>query len=174
MDKNKISKINNNAELRYLTLDIVEFDSTPNGFVVAKFKGQDKFERVYLSRIFPHDLTDEYISVVDSEMTELGIIKKLSDFDEKTSDILRRELERKYFSAKILKILAMEERFGNSTWTVETPQGIRVMNLNDTFKSIIRIGEDRAIVIDEDANRYEIESLSALDKRSFRKIELYL
>ena len=48
------------------------------------------------------------------------------------------------------------------------------MNLKDTFKSIIRVGDDRAIVVDADANRYEIESLSALDRNSFRKIELYL
>ncbi len=174
MDNNTVSKINNNAALKYLTPDNVEFDATPNGFVIAKFNGQDSYERVYLSRVFPHDLTDEYISVTDGDMMELGIIKSLSDFDKKTASVLRSELERKYFSAKILKIIAMEERFGNSTWTVETPQGIRVMTLNDTFKSLIRIGEDRAIVIDEDANRYEIESLSALDRRSFRKIELYL
>ena len=57
---------------------------------------------------------------------------------------------------------------------VETPGGIRIMNLKDTFKSIIRVGDDRAIVVDADANRYEIESLSALDRNSFRKIELYL
>ena len=80
----------------------------------------------------------------------------------------------KYFSAKIIKIISVEEKFGNSVWMVETSNGHRVMTLKDTFKSIIRIGDDRALIVDEDANRYEITSLSSLDKNSFRKIELYL
>ena len=110
----------------------------------------------------------------DGEGNELGIIRALSDMDESTADSLRRELERRYFSAKILRIVSVEERFGNSVWAVETAQGMRMMTLKDTFKSIIRVGDDRAIIVDEDANRYEIESLKGLDKNSFRRIELYL
>lgn len=170
----KKDPINQNAELIYLTPENIEFDVTSNGFVTAKIKGDDSFSRVHLSRVFPHDLTEEFISVTDSEGNEHGIIRALTDFDTDTANKLRHELERKYFSAKITKIIAVEEKFGNSVWTVETPQGTRIMTLKDTFKSIIRIGDDRAIVVDEDANRYEIESLSALDRHSFRRIELYL
>ncbi len=168
------SLINQNAELKYLTPENTEFDITPNGFVTAKFDNTGDFERVHLSRVFPHDLPEEYISVTDGEGNEQGIIKALTDFDIDTANKLRHELERKYFSAKIVKITAVDERFGNSVWTVVTEQGMRIMTLKDTFKSIIRIGDDRAIIVDEDANRYEIESLSALDKNSFRRIELYL
>ncbi len=166
--------VSQNSELKYLTPDNSKFSVTPNGFVIASFDGSEEMNRVYLSRVFPHDLPDAFISVTDKDSNEYGIIKSLSDFDEATAAILRADLERKYFSAKILKILVVEEKFGNSVWTVETPQGIRVMTLRDTFKSIIRIGDDRAIVVDENANRYEIESLSALDRNSFRRIELFL
>lgn len=174
MGKNEKTSIKQSAELNYLIPQNAEFDVTKNGFVIAKLEGDDEFKRVFLSRVFPHDLLDEFISVCDDNQNELGIIRTLSDFDEKAQGIIRNELEKKYFAAKILKILNVEERFGNSTWTVETPNGMRVMSLKDTFKSIIHIGDDRAIVIDEDANRYEIESLSSLDKASFRRIELYL
>lgn len=163
-----------NSTLKYLTPENTKFDITPNGFVTASFESGEGFSRVFLSRVFPHDLTEEFISVTDKDGNEYGIIRALSDFDEETAKKLRHELERKYFSAKIMKIISVEEKFGNSEWVVETPGGIRVMNLKDTFKSIIRIGDDRAIVVDEDANRYEIESLSSLDKNSFRRIELYL
>lgn len=163
-----------NSELNYLTPENIQFEITVNGFITAKTKDGKDFERVYLSRAFPHDLLEEFISVSDKEGNEYGIIRSLDDFDESTAAKLRKELERKYFSAKIVKILAVEEKFGSSVWTVETSHGMRTVSLKDTFKSIIRIGDDRAIVVDEDANRYEIESLSGLDKNSFRRIELYL
>ena len=166
--------INQNSELIYLTPENTQFEITPNGFITAKIHNADAFERVHLSRVFPHHLTEEYISVSDEEGNEYGIIKALTDFDPDTAEKLRHELERRYFSAKIKKILSIEERFGNSDWCIETSHGMRVISLKDTFKSIVRIGEDRAIVVDDDANRYEIESLSSLDKNSFRKIELYL
>lgn len=174
MENNERTGISQSAEMYYITPENAVFDATENGFVVAKMDGSEEFKRVFLSRIFPHDLPYEFVSVCDNEQNEIGIIRTLEDFDEKARNIIKNELDKKYFAAKILKILNVEERFGNSTWTIETPNGMRVMSLKDTFKSIIRIGDDRAIVIDEDANRYEIESLSSLDKASFRRIELYL
>ncbi|MBQ7897881.1 MAG: DUF1854 domain-containing protein [Clostridia bacterium] len=174
METKELTAIQQIAEINYITPENSSFKLTKNGFVVAKIGNAEDFSRVFLSRAFPHDLPDEFISVSDSEQNELGIIRSVGDFDDESAKIIKAELERKYFSAKILKIVNVEEKFGNSTWTVETPQGMRVMSLKDTFKSIIRIGEDRAVVIDEDANRYEIESLSKLDKASFRRIELYL
>lgn len=173
MDKKELTAVQKNAEMNYLTPQNSEFKITPNGFIVAKFD-TDEWKRVFLSRVFPHDLPNDFISVADDEQNEIGIIRSLEIFDQETAKIMKQELERKYFSAKILKILSVEEKFGNSTWTVTTPHGMRIMTLKDTFKSIIRVTDDRAIVIDEDANRYEIESLSALDKASFRRIELYL
>lgn len=174
METKEQNSIKDIAEINYITPQNAVFNATENGFVVAKLEDEEDFKRVFLNRVFPHDLHDEFISVCDDEQNEIGIIRTLDDFDEKTKTVIKRELERKYFSARITKILNVEERFGNSTWTVETTSGMRIMTLRDTFKSIIRIGDDCAIVIDEDANRYEIESLSGLDKASFRRIELYL
>ena len=118
MEKNTISQ---SAELKYLTPENIKFDITVNGFVTASFEGEEGFSRVFLSRIFPHDLTEEFISVTDREGNEYGIIRSLADFDEDTAQKLRQELERRYFSAKIKKIISVEEKFGNSEWMVETP-----------------------------------------------------
>ena len=170
----ELTTMQKSAQMNYITPENSKFSLTPNGFIVAQIGDEKEWKRVFLSRSFPHDLPDEFISVSDSEQNEIGIIRSLDLFDSESAGILRAELERKYFCAKILKILNVEERFGNSTWTVNTPRGMRIMTLKDTFKSIVRVSDDRAIVIDEDANRYEIESLSALDKASFRRIELYL
>jgi len=46
--------------------------------------------------------------------------------------------------------------------------------MQDTFRNIIRTGENGAILLDVDGNRFVIKSISDLDKKSYRRIELYL
>ena len=173
MDKNERFSFGEQGKINYLTPENCSFTVTETGFVEVKIEGGEE-TRAYLYRAFPHDLPDRYVSVMDDEKNELGIIEDLSIFDEKTAAALRRDLERRYYIPKIREICALEEKFGNSFWHIKTDAGEKVITINDTFKSIIRIGEDRAIVLDEDGNRYEIESFEALDRKSLRRIELFL
>ena len=46
--------------------------------------------------------------------------------------------------------------------------------MQDTFRNIIRVGDDRAILLDVDGNRCVIESIMGLDRKSHKKIELYM
>lgn len=128
--------------------------------------------RVFLHRAFPFDRPYEYISVSD-ENGEIGIIFDISEFTD-SAQILRDELEEKYFAPKIKKVLSVKERFGYSYWKVICDRGNYDFTVKDTFKSIIHVSESRVFILDVDSNRFEIESLAALDRNSFRKIELYL
>lgn len=130
--------------------------------------------RVWLHRSFPFDMPFEYISVQNKDQEELGLIRKISDFPDDEQAMLVAELERKYYTPKVLKILTLKETRGFSFWKVITDSGELSFTLQDTSKSIVRIGSDRAFIFDICGNRYEIESLSALDKKSHRKLELYL
>lgn len=160
------------GDIKYLTPENCEFEITENGFLKAGIDGGEKV-RVYLYRVFPHDMETEYISMTDADKNEFGIIRRVNDFAE-VADFIKRDLDRRYFIPKILEICALEEKFGNSYWEIKTDVGTKIITVNDTFKNIIRIGEDRAIVSDSDGNRYEIVSLSGLDKKSYRRIELFL
>lgn len=160
------------GDIKYLTPENCEFEITENGFLKAGIDGGEKV-RVYLYRVFPHDMESEFISVTDADKNEFGIIRRAEDFPD-MAEFIKRDLERRYFIPKILEISALEEKFGNSYWDIKTDVGHRLITVNDTFKNIIRIGDDRAIVSDSDGNRYEIVSLSGLDKKSYRRIELFL
>ena len=63
---------------------------------------------------------------------------------------------------------------GFSYWQVDTDDCEISFTVQDTFRNLLRIGEDRVAVFDVDGNRFEIESLSSLDRKSYKKIELYL
>ena len=130
--------------------------------------------RVWLHRSFPFDMPFEYISVQNKDQEEIGLIRKLGDFSPDEQALLRDELERKYYTPKVKKILTLKETRGFSFWKIISDAGELSFTLQDTSKNVVRIGRDRAFIFDICGNRYEIESLSALDKNSARKLELYL
>ena len=72
-------------------------------------------------------------------------------------------------------IHSLKERYGISYWKVTLSDG-RTLNftMQDTFRNIVRTGEDGAILLDVDGNRFVLESITALDRKSYRRIELYL
>ena len=143
-----------------------------NGLLYLTLDGKET--RVTLRRAFPFDTLWEFISVLNEEEDELGIVRDLAVFAEEEQNILREELERRYYSPKILKILSFKERYGFSYWRVQTAEGEIRFTLHDTYKSLVRVSEKRVILLDVDGNRFEIPDLTALDKKSYRKIELYL
>ena len=132
------------------------------------------FSRVLFHRAFPFDAPDSYISVYDTESKEIGIIKELEELDSEQRKLVKREIDRKYYAPRISKILSISERHGFSIWKIETESGVLELTLRDNFRSIIHAGGDRIFIADNIGNRYEIKSLSALDRASVKKIEIYL
>lgn len=150
-----------------------------NGFLSMTKKeenGEEKtYDRVFLHRDFPFELLWEYISVLDSDQAEVGIIFNIEDFEGETKQMLVTELERKYYEPRIKTIVSLKERYGFSYWEVVCEDGRNVkFTMQDTFRNIIRAGDDRAILLDVDGNRFVIESIMDLDRKSHKKIELYM
>ena len=143
-----------------------------NGFLYIKHGERD--ERAFLCRQFPFELMWEFISVMDDEKREIGIIRRVSDFEGEANTLLTDELSRRYYSPVIESILHVKERYGFSYWKVRTGEGEVSFTLHDTYRSIIHAGENRVILLDVDGNRFEIPDVEALDRKSYKKIELYL
>ena len=135
-------------------------------------------ERIFLARAFPFDMKSEYISVLDRDRKEIGMIRSLGDFSGDQRALLERELEVKYYTPVIKRIMSVKERYGFSYWKTECEFGEKDFTLRDTFRSIIKTpnadGGDRVCIIDVDGNRYEIPDVGHLDAQSLRRIEMYL
>ena len=151
---------------------------TKNGFLAMTYKeGEEEktLDRVFLHRAFPFELLWKYISVISDDGKEKGVIYDIADFPEEVSTLIKTELERKYYSPVIASVNSLKERYGFSYWQVTLSDGRSVnFTMQDTFRNIIRTGENGAILLDVDGNRFVIKSISDLDKKSYRKIELYL
>jgi len=184
----------NVVDMTYLTPENAVFTESKNGFPLLKaflppVKKDDlengeqetaggpvwqEIGRVFFHRAFPYDDGSSFISVTDKEGAEYGMIRSLSDFEGAGREIIERELARKYYTPVITKILSVKERFGYSYWEVETETGRSSFAMHDTYSNTAKISETRVILTDVDGNRYEIKDVLALDRKSYRKIELYL
>ncbi len=179
------------AQITYFTPANCVFKLTEGGFAEIKAflppVGKDDLDealtkepvwqelgRVWFHRMFPFEMPEEYISVLDADGREYGVIRRLSDFDGEQLDIINKELARKYFCPEITKIRSMKEKLGTSYWDVDTDVGRMSFSMQDTFRNIIRISETRIVLNDSDGNRFSITDVTKLDRKSYRKIELYL
>jgi len=108
------------------------------------------------------------------ELKEIGIISNINVFDENQQKYIVNELSRKYFIPVIEAITSVKEKYGFSYWETKTNIGKIKFTVHDAFRNILKINEDRIMVTDVNGNRYEIISLTGLDRQSFRKIELFL
>ena len=137
-------------------------------------KRQPFYDRVRIRRAFPFSLADKFVSVLDNDQNEIGLIEDIGVFPEEQARLILEELDRVYFCPEILKINSVKERLGYAYFNVVCDTGERDIPLRDVYRSIIRVSDDRIVIIDVDGNRYGISSLKALDKNSMKKLELYL
>lgn len=156
-----------NKENDFVTMTL----TAPNDDGICETK---TYDRIFLHRAFPFDYPYAYVSVLDSDSKELGLIANIDDLGEDTAKILRDELDRKYYTPVIKQIISLKDKFGFSYWKVMTDEGELSFTLRDTFQSLLKVGGNRIFVNDIDGNRYEIPNLEELDRKSFRKIELFL
>ncbi len=143
-----------------------------NGFLYIKLNEEEK--RAFLCRQFPQELPWEFISVLNDDKEEVGIIRRVELFSGEEGELLRTELERRYYTPLVEKIHSMKERHGFSYWKVTTPEGNVEFTLKDTFRSILKTEGGGILLLDVNGNRFRIPDVSRLDKKSYKKIELYL
>ncbi len=135
---------------------------------------KNHYDRIRLRRAFPFTSSENYISVLDSDQNEIGLVEDISAFPEAETALIKEELERVYYSPRILKIKAVKEKLGYAYFNADCDCGELDIPLRDVYRSIIRIGDDRIVIIDVDGNRYYIDSVEALDKKSRKKLEMYV
>ena len=178
------------AEVTYLTAENSRFYRTKNGFpaleaVLPKFgddleSNVDKtpvkqdLGRVFFHRCFPFETPDEYISVLNKDGREYAMIRDLAEMPDEAQEIIRTELDRKYLCPTVTKIKSLKEKLGYSFWEVETDKGDMSFSMHDTYRNIARVGDGMLIISDVDGNRYRIDDVAKLDRKSFKRIELYL
>ena len=138
------------------------------------------FERVVPVRAFPISSPDTFIAIREPDTqlggrgAEIGMIETLSIFPSDMAELIRIELERRYFTPAVKKIHGLREKFGYCYWDVTTSAGRVEFIMNNPTSNIRTLEDGRVFMYDIDGNCFTIENPKELDKHSYKKVEIYL
>lgn len=151
------------------------FTRTEGGFLSLETGGQS-WPRVCIIRMFPFRETERYLSVrtPDEQSKEVGVIRDLNELDAKTRDLVREQLQLRYFTPIITKVISIKEELGFSYWEVQTDHGPCRFTVRMGGNGIIHLSEHRILILDVDENRFEIPDLEKLTAAERRKLDLFL
>ncbi|UCC69014.1 MAG: DUF1854 domain-containing protein [Armatimonadota bacterium] len=123
---------------------------------------------------FPISRPNRFVYFRDEEGKELGLLIDPKRLDRESREIVEAQTDQAYFMPRITRIARVEERMGIARWEVETDRGWSSFDVVSRSESVWFVGRSRVVIRDADGNRYLIENLNALDRRSRRLAELHL
>ena len=129
------------------------------------------YSRVRIVWAFPLNDREHYISFIDWNEKEIGMVERLADIDESSRRIASEELRRRYFTPVITQIDRIRWLYGIVSFDVETDRGPRQFDIKGRRSNIVAIGPRRYLLTDVDGNRYEIPDVRKLDPASFARVE---
>ena len=168
-----------NDRIEYITSAELSFYCNESGLIMAKVNGED-IGRVAVLRMFPFEYEEEYLCVrcenykrSDKE-AEVGIIRKLSDFSSEQVEIVRAELNKRYFIPDILKVNEVKDEFGHTMWKTETTAGEREFTVTDMSSNVLNLGNNRIMLVDVYGNRYYIPDFTKTDDKTMKILEIWI
>ena len=162
-------------QLRYLDKNNAVFCRTAGGFVSLETDNH-KWERVQVVRLFPFTDPDCFISIrtMDERSREIGVIKDLKDVSAETRQMLTEQLNLRYFTPLIQKIIDIKDEYGYAYFHVMTDRGECRFTINMGSNAVVRLTDSRLLITDLDENRFEIADVYKLSQKEQRKLDLFL
>jgi len=161
------------AEINILDITKAEFYVSESSFTGLRYDGRE-YSRIILSRILPLNDPDRYISVIDTNGNEVGILRSIEELSGQQAEIVKNELSKRYHCPVISRIASAKEKTGYVYFDVDIKGKSKTFAVKDVSRNIRQLDDGRIIVFDVDGNRYLIENMDALDPKSARYIEPYL
>ena len=151
----------------FLDAKTIHLFAGPYGATRMTIDGHDRsYLKVTIATAFPLSEPDHYIGFLDGTGNDIGTIGEISELPADAQQIVRQELDRRYFLPRIKKIIELSHEFEITYIKVETDKGIRDFSLRGHRENCPEISPGRFIMEDVDGNRFEIQNFFRLDKRS--------
>ena len=124
------------------------------------------WENMEARRLFPITGTDRYISLLDDTGTERAIIRDLSTLMPESRAAVQEALAEYYLIPKILSVREIGEKFGTIRIRASTDRGDCSFEINNRSQGIKMLYDGRILLRDTNDNRYEVENIRMLDRKS--------
>jgi len=142
-----------------------------NGRLRMRETADGEWREVSIYRLFPLSDPEGWLSVVDKDNKEVGIIRELRGCPREPLALIREELAHRYLVPHILRINSCRDQFDFSIWEVETDRGPIKFHVRRQQENIQRPLPHRVTLTDIEGNRYDIVDINELDEESRRYLE---
>ncbi|MCH5199677.1 MAG: DUF1854 domain-containing protein [Oscillospiraceae bacterium] len=165
-------------QLRILDVNELHFTRLDSGYLNLEYHG-DKYEQVSLTRLQPFYYHDTNISVSfknnEEEWIEIGIIRDLNEMNEEQKKLCADYLEFRYYVPLLTKIHSIRDnRMGYLFIDAETTAGRKRIAVNDWWTNFRLNNNGILTVTDADGNKYYVPHPEEMDKKSYRRLELFM
>ncbi len=125
------------------------------------------WREVRVARAKPFSDPDHYIGLRDGDDKDIGLIEDPRLLDAASRAILEEELERRYFTPTVERVVSVKEEMGTVTWEVETDRGARRFVVRNLRDSTFPLGPNRLMMTDTDGNRYEFPDVTTYGAKAY-------
>lgn len=159
--------------LRYLD-KTAKIEMTDVYYVQLTLADGTVYENVELRRLFPISDKFNYISLLDKDEHEIALIRSLEDITTDSAAAIKACFYDYYRIPKITKITECDDKTGMLKMTVVTDHGEASFRIRNRHSDMKTYPGDRVIIRDSNDNRYEIENLNNLDRKSWLLVASFL
>ncbi len=137
--------------------------------------GQDRsYPTVRPTWARPQSEPNRWLALLDAKGDEIVMIEEPSRLDAESRKAVDIELDRRYLSSKVKRVESVRSVFGATYWKVETHRGERDFVTQNLQENAQWVTDDQLILNDVDGNRFEVDSVRALDVRSQKLLHAIL
>jgi hypothetical protein len=158
-------------DIGIIDVEDAEFYLTDGGFIGLKYKNSD-FNHIELRRLMPTEMPMSYISVMNHKNEEIGILRKIDELSPQQQVIVLNELNSRYYTPHILDVKSAIDKMGYLylDMRIRNNNGIEY-DKNCVVKDFQMMTHNSWLVCDMDGNRYLVQDIAALSRRSFNLYE---
>ena len=116
----------------------------------------------------------QLLGLMNSKGEEVVLVSSVSSLDEENRKVIQLELDRRYLTSTVHKIVSAKVEFGATYWTDITERGQRDFVVQSLQENAQWLGERHLVFVDIDHNRFEVPDLDKLDPQSRKFIDSIL
>ncbi len=116
----------------------------------------------------------QLLGLMNSKGEEVLLVPAVDSLSQENQEVIQRELDRRYLTSTVHKIVSAKVEFGATYWTVITERGQRDFVVQSLQENAQWLGERQLVFVDIDHNRFEVPDIDKLDPQSRKFIDSIL
>ncbi|HEX9995566.1 MAG TPA: DUF1854 domain-containing protein [Abditibacterium sp.] len=145
----------------------IELFFQPENRLCAQIEGDKCFWGVKPVWAAPLSRPGQFLALLDAKGNDIALLPEpQKELSAASWGAIQSEIRRSDLTCRIMRVEKAREDNGAAYFSVATDRGARDFVATNLSTNAVWFGENRLLFIDTQGNRFEVESLTALDARS--------